>query len=141
MTTRLPGIRCLVAALLAASLITLAMPSRAGQSRIVAEGGEDYARHCAACHGLVGRGDGPMASSLVREPTDLTGIAARHGGAFPFWRVYRIIDGSETVAGHETFQMPHFAARLARDDAKPGYPPAYLRILMLTHFLEAIQEP
>jgi mono/diheme cytochrome c family protein len=42
-----------------------------------------YLRYCAACHGREGRGDGPVAPALGEKPTDLTQIAAAHGGQFP----------------------------------------------------------
>ena len=32
----------------------------------------DYTNYCAACHGLDGKGNGPMASELKGVPTNLT---------------------------------------------------------------------
>ena len=61
------------------------------------------------------------------------------GGAFPFWRVFTIISGEQAMAGHQTFQMPGYWKRFERDEAKPGYLPAHLRILLLTHYLASIQ--
>jgi mono/diheme cytochrome c family protein len=65
-----------------------------------------YARHCAACHGAEGRGDGPVASALTRPPTDLTALARRNGGRFDAARVAASIDGRSAVAGHGTREMP-----------------------------------
>ena len=45
-------------------------------------GEEAYRRYCASCHGLEGKGDGPVAASLRRAPTDLTQLARRSGGRF-----------------------------------------------------------
>jgi hypothetical protein len=42
---------------------------------------------------------------LTVEPTDLTQLRKRDKGQFPFWRVYRIIDGGEDVQGHGTRDM------------------------------------
>ncbi|MBJ3763335.1 cytochrome c [Maribius pontilimi] len=39
---------------------------------IVSSGRVLYQENCASCHGISGRGDGPLASSLSRRPTDLT---------------------------------------------------------------------
>ncbi len=66
-----------------------------------------YKAYCAACHGIDGKGAGPVAPSLKIRPSDLTRIAARNGGAFPMARVERIISGEEQVpASHGTREMP-----------------------------------
>lgn len=127
--------------LAAFALLAPAAPSAAAEEKefIVLQGGDDYRFHCVACHGHDARGDGTMAKILAVPPADLTGIAARNGGAFPFWRVYTIISGEMGMAGHQTFQMPGYWKRFERDEDKPGYLPAYLRILLLTHYLASIQ--
>ena len=112
----------------------------AQQAKVVAAAADDYARYCAACHGAAGHGDGELAAKLVMPPSDLTRITERNGG-FPFWRVYDIIASEQPVPGHDTFQMPQFAARLNADESKPGYLPAHIRILLLTHYLESLQAP
>jgi mono/diheme cytochrome c family protein len=122
-------------------LLAGTVPAWADQVQLIAEGREDYTWHCAACHGETGRGDGPMAEILVLPPTDLTGIAEKHGGEFPFWRVFQVVAGEQSVTGHETFQMPEFWSRFRGDEGKPGYLPARIRILLLTHYLESIQQP
>jgi mono/diheme cytochrome c family protein len=65
----------------------------------------DYLFHCAICHGRDGRG-GPAAGMLITVPPDLTEIASRNGGIFPYERVVRIIDGREMVASHGVREMP-----------------------------------
>lgn len=109
------------------------------KERILGEGRVDYQVHCAACHGASGKGDGPMARLLIKPPTDLTGIAARNGGLFPFWRMFDIIAGNAPVVGHDTFQMPQFWSRFRSDEGRLGYSDAHVRVLMLTHYLESIQ--
>lgn len=111
----------------------------AQKAEVLAEGADDYQAHCAACHGPGGKGDGPMAAILVLPPSDLTAIAKANGGVFPFWRVYEIIQGRAPVKGHETFQMPLMEGRFGRDEGKPGYRPAHIRLLTLTHYLESLQ--
>jgi mono/diheme cytochrome c family protein len=69
-----------------------------------------YLRHCAACHGESGRGNGPVAATLRTPPTDLTTIAARAGGRFDGSWVMRIIDGRQVVAEHGTREMPVWGA-------------------------------
>ncbi len=43
-----------------------------GQETKVSEGRILYQRHCAACHGANGRGDGPMSKFIYPSPTNLT---------------------------------------------------------------------
>lgn len=125
--------------LLAPVLFGAPKPGLADQEKVIADGREDYELNCAACHGPRGRGDGPMAELLVVPPADLTRIAKGNGGAFPFWRIYKIIEGREPLKGHETFQMPLFDNRFRHDEGKPGYLPAHIRVLLLTHYVESLQ--
>ncbi|WP_306006914.1 c-type cytochrome [Aquicoccus porphyridii] len=85
----------------------------AGQD--AADGGLLYERHCATCHGLSGEGQGPMAGVLVIQPTDLTTLAARAGGAFPVLRVIRRIDGRDPLVAHGS-PMPVYGDFFEGDD-------------------------
>jgi len=69
--------------------------------------GEDlYRRFCASCHGVEGRGDGPVAASLRVGVPDLTLIAQRgHDGELRD-RIIRIIDGRYVIGAHGTRVMP-----------------------------------
>lgn len=136
---RFGGFPAALGLLLAPALLGAPRPGLADQEKVIADGREDYELHCAACHGPRGRGDGEMAELLVVAPTDLTRIADDAGGAFPFWRIYKVIEGREPVKGHETFQMPLFDNRFRRDESKPGYLPAHIRVLLLTHYVESLQ--
>lgn len=59
-----------------------------------------YARHCVSCHGAEADGHGPMREVLLVQPSDLTSLTARHGGAFPVARVARRIDGRDPLVSH-----------------------------------------
>jgi mono/diheme cytochrome c family protein len=129
-----------------AALVTLMLlapaPARADarlKERILGEGKDDYQVLCAACHGPGGKGDGPMAKLLVKPPSDLTGIAARSAGTFPFWRIFDIVSGNAGVTGHDTFQMPQFWSRMRADEGRLGFAEAHVRVLLLTHYLESVQ--
>jgi len=71
------------------------------------KGDDLYKAYCASCHGLDGKGNGPMAMWLKVPPSDLTRIAARKGGKFPLERIDRIISGEEALPkGHGARSMP-----------------------------------
>ena len=153
--TRQPGTRhidiqpghyiALLIILIVLALALIALFPRAaaaeGQARavILKEGNQEFTENCVGCHGADATGTGELAVKLVKPPKDLTAIAAANGGQFPFWRIFDIISGESPVAGHETHQMPDFFARLRAQDFKPGYLPAHVRVLELTHYLESIQ--
>ena len=132
-------------ALVLSAALLLAAPSPASaqetpDSQVIGAGKDDYDWNCATCHGPAGNGGGSMAKILVKPPTDLTTIAKVNGGTYPFWRVYQIIAGNTPVAGHETFQMPDFWRRFRADETAYGSLPAYIRVLLLTHYVESLQE-
>lgn len=59
-----------------------------------------YHTHCATCHGLEGRGDGPMAGVLLIKPVNLTELSAANGGSFPLERIVKRIDGRDPLVSH-----------------------------------------
>lgn len=81
---------------------------RAGQAPDAAAGESGrglFLTHCASCHGVAGRGDGPAAEGLLRRPADLTQFARQNGGVFNTPLLHRIVDG-RTVKAHGTMEMP-----------------------------------
>lgn len=109
-------------------------------------GQREYREHCAACHGLEGRGDGPIGQFLKIPAPNLTLIAARNGGRYPVQKVYEIIDGSSVLAAHGTRDMPLWGDRYRRS-ASPVTPDqtnlandiAQQRILSLVYYLGTLQ--
>ena len=76
--------------------------------------GEDlYRRFCASCHGVEGRGDGPVAASLRVEVPDLT-LTADRATRTSRDRIARIIDGRYIVGAHGTRLMPVWGEDFAR---------------------------
>lgn len=110
---------------------------------LVEQGAELFARYCASCHGLGGRGDGPVAGALTTPPPDLTRIAARRDGHFAASEVALQIDGRFAPMAHGTREMPvwgrRFGEELPRSELQQ--PIVRGRILVLVSFLEAIQRP
>jgi mono/diheme cytochrome c family protein len=102
-------------------------------------GGKMYHAYCAACHGPLGKGDGPASSALKSAPTDLTQLAKRNSGKFPELQVFGAIDGDLQVPAHGSKEMPVWGAVFRRmgDNSVSG---ATLRIRNLTRYIESLQE-
>jgi hypothetical protein len=100
---------------------------------------------CMPCHGMEGRGDGPLAGTLKVAPADLTRIAKSNQGKFPSKKVAEIIDGRAAVAAHGARDMPVWGDRY-RFATEGGESPkaveqrARAQINALVRYLEAIQE-
>lgn len=74
----------------------------------VMRGAHLYARHCAACHGADGRGEGPLAATLVHWPPTFAGaLLARRLDGELYWRMRH---GTRDARGAAS--MPGFAATL-----------------------------
>ncbi|MBI3757705.1 MAG: cytochrome C [Deltaproteobacteria bacterium] len=115
-----------------------AQPASAQEDEITAGGRFQYQSHCAVCHGVHGRGDGRLTKELLRKPANLTQLAKKNGGRFPFWEVYRVIDGREDVVAHGVRDMPiwgvWFRATEGNELTATG------RILELVYYLKSLQE-
>jgi mono/diheme cytochrome c family protein len=101
-----------------------------------------YLRYCASCHGTEGRGDGPLAPSLTRLPSDLTQLARNNNGQYDEHAVMSVIDGRRQVVEHGTRDMPVWGAIFEEEGAKEPYP-AYHSLLQsrfLVDYLATIQE-
>ncbi|HXV84702.1 MAG TPA: c-type cytochrome [Candidatus Binatia bacterium] len=132
----------LLAAILVACLTSIT-PAQAQETEVIAGGELEYQNNCAICHGVDGKGYGIMAKFLSVSPADLTQIAKKNAGRFPFWQVYRVIDGREEVRAHGTREMPIWGARFQAEagGSDPGSrAQAAGRILGLVFYLQHIQE-
>jgi mono/diheme cytochrome c family protein len=126
----------LLAALVAGS------PARAADYASMS-GEQLYRRFCASCHGLQGRGDGPVASAFTVEVPDLTLIARRAGGTFPRERVVRIIDGRHILGAHGTRTMPVWGGDFSRVERGNPEAEAMTRTVIerLADYVEQLQRP
>lgn len=86
-------------------LLMAAMVGSPALAQDMSEGARLYQHHCATCHGLAAQGNGPMAPSLIVQPTDLTQLQARNDGEFPLLRVIGRIDGRDPLVSHGS-EMP-----------------------------------
>jgi mono/diheme cytochrome c family protein len=108
-----------------------------------------YRLGCAVCHGLDGKGKGPLSGQLKIAPADLTVLAKNNHGVFPISSVYEIIDGRKVIAAHGTREMPIWGAYdrdslYPRDKIMdPSYDPEAVvrtRTLAIIDYLNHIQE-
>ena len=81
-------------------------------------GKSEFENSCALCHGKDGKGAGAITDLLKKSPTDLTTLAKKNQGVFPFDRVYAVIDGREIVKGHGDRDMPVWGDRYASDSVQ-----------------------
>ena len=67
----------------------------------VSLGEAKFEADCAVCHGVTGKGDGPLAESLKEGVPSLTTLKKNNGGVFPFERVYASIKADERPAAFD----------------------------------------
>ncbi len=94
-------------------LLILALVLAAGPAA-AQSGKQDYDTYCAECHGSNGKGNGPTTKTIPMNPPppDITVLAKRNGGKFPFDEVVDLIDGRKQVPSHERIQMPFLGTTL-----------------------------
>lgn len=132
----------LVASVLAASVMLapgLVTTARAQEYKQTTTGGEVFRTYCASCHGTAARGDGPLASSMVKKPADLTEIAKRNGGQFPSELVFKTIDGRQPVRGHGGPDMPVWGDAFMKSRDAGDAERVKAVIQSLVEFLQSIQ--
>jgi mono/diheme cytochrome c family protein len=102
---------------------------------------DDYRQACAPCHGLDARGGGPVAPSLKTPPTDLTLLAAGHGGTFPADDVVAVIAGEREINAHGSRTMPIWSQRFGPGDGATAVASIHTRhrVEMLAHYLATLQ--
>lgn len=135
--------------------LTLFLASSAAHAEEETIGSDEYRVSCLSCHGVGGRGNGPLAQFLTVKPTDLTTLAKNNGGQYPnlkagqypFLRVYQVIDGRADVAVHGERAMPVWGNRYLAQ--QPGGSSAFGgdyekmvrgRILELVYYIQSIQQ-
>ncbi len=129
-----------VAASLAAPTLSASAEKPNYDSSAALLGSATFKTYCSPCHGRTAQGDGPVADRLRSAPADLTRINRRNGGRFPFDKVYKIIDGRETVKTHGRTDMPVWGDAFL--ESREGYnrERVWEKITQLVHFLASIQE-
>lgn len=107
----------------------------------------EFTENCASCHGVDGKGNGPLGNLLQRSPPDLTLLAKNNKGVLPINRLYEVIDGVG-VPSHGTRDMPvwgwEYRVEAAQNlrEARGRYDEAAVvrvRILTLLEYISRIQ--
>jgi hypothetical protein len=98
-----------------------------------------FVSYCAVCHGRAADGHGPMAPVLKLKVADLTQIAKKNGGTFPFERVQKRIEGTESAElGHGTKEMPIWGPIFSQVTTDQDF--GRVRIYNLTKYLQTLQK-
>ena len=94
------------------------MACKASTAQEMSYGEAEYLNSCAVCHGVYGKGDGPLGDVLLKRPADLTRLSERNGGAFPYSRVFATIDGRYALPSHGDREMPVWGRQFLEEDVK-----------------------
>lgn len=73
---------------------------------IASSGKQTYKQYCASCHGADARGNGPAVFVFKTPPPDLTTLAKRHDGKFPYEYVYDVLRFGTRIVAHGSSDMP-----------------------------------
>jgi len=104
------------------------------------DGREMYAKYCASCHGLTGKGDSPAAPAFKHPPANLTRLAAENGGEFPALLVVYTLKFGPNDRAHGDIQMPVWNNIFremdwySMDDSIPQ-----IRTRVLTEYIKTLQ--
>ena len=129
-----------VFSLISALLAMLGTAPVRGADVVAMSGEQLYVRFCASCHGVEGRGDGPVAQSFASKIPDLTLIASRHGGEFQRDWVDRTIDGRAKIAAHGAYTMPVWGEDFSQIGDPDAERATRTMIARLVDYLETLQQ-
>ncbi len=103
-------------------------------------GKQMFRDYCAACHGMEGKGDGPVARFLRTPPADLGALAQRNGGKYPADKVAATLRLGTDGGAHGTSDMPTWGSLFRNQDKKTGLGFAEVRIHNLTEYVKTLQK-
>lgn len=105
----------------------------------VPSGQEIYQQFCASCHGMDAKGNGPTASRLRTMPPDLTTLAKRNMGKFPYDYVASVLRFGPGPSSHGTSDMPTWGPIFQIID-KSNERAVRQRIKNVSDYLASLQE-
>jgi mono/diheme cytochrome c family protein len=131
-------------AILIAGIFGVASAALAADPPKAAFGKDQFNARCASCHGVSGKGNGPVAKQVGTTVPDLTTYAKRNGGKFPVELAWMKIDGRPVSFDTER-NMPVWGRdfrheAIANVDAK-AKPESYVaaEIAAIVEYMKTIQ--
>jgi hypothetical protein len=97
-----------------------------------------FSHYCTPCHGVDGKGHGPVVIKYVAPPVDLTMLSKNNHGKFPEAHVIHVLMYGVDIPAHTSVEMPVWSpilGKINQSDPKDKE----LRISALSHYLETIQ--
>ncbi len=128
------------------SLALLAALTAAAQTKIkeipahapsTVDGKALYQEYCAVCHGVAGKGHGPAAEALKAIPADLTQLASRNHGQFPYVEVQQTISAGGPYLAHGTKDMPVWGSIFSDSARDTGF--GAMRVYAVAKYIEQLQ--
>jgi mono/diheme cytochrome c family protein len=107
-------------------------------SKYLPSGETMFRQYCAMCHGADAMGHGPLAGSLKTPPADLTTLANRYGGKFPYDYVTHVLRFGTGPSSHGSSAMPAWGP-IFRYFNKDGEKAVQKRIKNLCDYLATLQ--
>jgi mono/diheme cytochrome c family protein len=101
-------------------------------------GKQMYVSYCASCHGVDGKGQGPVAPALRAAPVDLTLLTKLNHGKFPDTHVVSTLEIGSDTPSHGSAEMPVWGPILGKMNVSNPQD-RLLRVSNLSRYLESIQ--
>jgi mono/diheme cytochrome c family protein len=101
-------------------------------------GQQMFTSYCAPCHGVDGRGHGPVAPALKIPPADLGLLSWGNHGKFPDTHVVSVLQNGSDLPAHGTALMPVWGPIFGKMNTT-SQQEKLLRISNLSRYLETLQ--
>jgi len=101
-------------------------------------GKQMYTSYCAPCHGVDGKGNGPAASALKAQPTDLTELAKKYHGKFPDTHIVSVLQFGADIPAHGSAAMPVWGPILGQMN-RANAQEKQLRLSNLSRYIRTLQ--
>jgi mono/diheme cytochrome c family protein len=124
--------------LLLFSFLAVGASAEAGETD---SGKQLYIQYCSSCHGIAGRGNGPVTPYLKIKVPDLTLLKKNNKGIYPLSKVMSAIDGSRAVRAHGDREMPVWGEifRKEAEAAKYTELTSLLKTQMIAQYVATLQ--
>ena len=137
----------LVQVTMVGAFLASASLARAADDPAIAQGQKLYTEYCASCHGADAKG--------TAKGSDLTQIAKKNGGKFPFYDVMLQISGRKPTGQNEDTSLPGSSTKPHGDGKMPSWGQIFAKqegstaldlqlqttgkIMVITEYLQSIQ--